>query len=139
MIYVNPDNKTSWGTQGVDAWYTGPSLNHYHCMKVFVPKTRNYVVSGSFDHFSQKGLLPDLVPSHHTIAVTDDLVETIQQIKKQNWDLLKKLGGALQQLSTEQTAQPQRVGTEATSEGGKATTEKVGRNRGWAPGHPRSP
>jgi hypothetical protein len=29
VIYESPEASTSWGSQGTNAWYVGPSLNHY--------------------------------------------------------------------------------------------------------------
>ena len=29
VVYQPPDNRTSWGPRGVDAWYCGPAFDHY--------------------------------------------------------------------------------------------------------------
>ncbi|KAL7483515.1 hypothetical protein ACHAW6_009162 [Cyclotella cf. meneghiniana] len=29
VIYESTDVRMSWGTQGLDAWYCGPALDHY--------------------------------------------------------------------------------------------------------------
>ena len=39
VLHKKPDNRGSWQYHGVEAWYVGPSLNHYRCFKCFVPST----------------------------------------------------------------------------------------------------
>ncbi len=53
VIYKSPKSRGSWGSHSTDAWYVGPSLNHYQCNHFFVPKTRAYRISGSAELFSQ--------------------------------------------------------------------------------------
>ena len=36
VIHDKPEQRTSWGFHGLDAWYTGPSLEHYRCVKCYV-------------------------------------------------------------------------------------------------------
>ena len=58
LIYLDPESRTSWGARGVDAWYCGPSLDHYRKCILNVPKKRSYRISGSFDLSPQNCLLP---------------------------------------------------------------------------------
>ena len=100
-------------------------------MKFFVPETKNYRVSGTFELFPQHCMLPDLSPADHAVAVKDELVESVQRLNKQEKrDLLQQLASALQQLATASPPPAQRVGTApatvggpAATEGGRATTE----------------
>merc|ERR1712155_1291 len=124
VIYIDPDGRTSWGVRGVDGWYVGPSLDHYRCMKFFVPETRNYRVSGTFDLFPQHCMLPDLSPADHAVAVKDELVESVQRLNKQEKkDLLRQIASTLQQLTADSPPPAQRVGTTPATEGGPAATE----------------
>ena len=58
LIYLDPESRTSWGARGIDAWYCGPSLDHYRNCILNVPETRSYLVSGFFDLSPQNCLLP---------------------------------------------------------------------------------
>jgi hypothetical protein len=58
VIYESPDTRTSWGYRGLDAWYCGPALDHYRNSRFFVPATKSYRMSGSFDLFPQHCILP---------------------------------------------------------------------------------
>ncbi len=39
VIYKAPKSQGSWASRGTDAWYVGPSMNHYNCNHFFIPKT----------------------------------------------------------------------------------------------------
>ncbi len=53
IIYKSPEAQGLWGTRGTNAWYLGPSVDHYQCNHYFVPKTRAYRISGSAKLFPQ--------------------------------------------------------------------------------------
>ena len=62
VLYLDPENRSSWGARCIDAWYCGPSNDHYRCNKLYVPETRSYHISGLFDLFPQHCSLPDMSP-----------------------------------------------------------------------------
>jgi hypothetical protein len=39
VIHEKVENRKSWSTHGTEAWYIGPSFEHYRCVKCFVPTT----------------------------------------------------------------------------------------------------
>ena len=39
ITQVKTAQRTSWGINGDDIWYVGPSHEHYRCVKVFHPNT----------------------------------------------------------------------------------------------------
>ena len=82
VIYEGPDNRTSWGARGTDAWYCSPSLDLYRNCNFYVPATRAYQMAGSFDLFPQHYLLPKFTPNQHASEVYDELVKSIQNMKK---------------------------------------------------------
>ena len=40
ISHAKPDKRASWDFNGEEGWYTGPSLNHYRCIKGYFPKTK---------------------------------------------------------------------------------------------------
>eukprot|EP00804_Cyclotella_cryptica_P022671 CCRYP_012468-RA/>CCRYP_012468-RA protein AED:0.28 eAED:0.27 QI:0/0/0/1/0/0/4/0/650 len=100
VIYESPTTRTSWGTRGLDAWYCGPAFDHYRNMKFYVPSTKAYRVSGSYDLFPQHCVLPTFTPAQHAN-------ETLDKPTKRK--LLKKIARALDILNT---TPEQRVATE---------------------------
>eukprot|EP00804_Cyclotella_cryptica_P017050 CCRYP_003285-RA/>CCRYP_003285-RA protein AED:0.19 eAED:0.21 QI:0/0/0/1/1/1/2/0/900 len=110
IIYESPTTRTSWGTRGLDAWYCGPAFNHYRNMKFYVPSTKAYRVSGSYDLFPQHCILPTFTPAQHTNEVHRELFESTQILDKPTKrKFLKKVAKALDILNT---TPEQRVATQ---------------------------
>ena len=70
VIYLDPDNRTSWGARGLDAWYCGPDFDHYRCCSFYVPETRAYRTTATFDLFPQHCSLPEFFTTSITINTT---------------------------------------------------------------------
>mmetsp|Transcript_14425 Transcript_14425/g.20585 ORF Transcript_14425/g.20585 Transcript_14425/m.20585 type:complete len:135 (+) Transcript_14425:239-643(+) len=39
MIHMKPEQRASWDPNAKLGWYIGPSMNHYHCLKWYLPQT----------------------------------------------------------------------------------------------------
>jgi hypothetical protein len=77
VIYKFPKSRGSWGSCGTDAWYVGPSLDHYRCNHFFVPETCAYRISGSTELFLQHCQVPFFMWNKHLQEVIDELVMKI--------------------------------------------------------------
>ncbi len=75
VVYKDGDTRGLWASRGVDAWYLGPSRDHYHCNLYCIPETRAYQISGSTELFPQHGQLPDMTPQQHFKELTNKLNE----------------------------------------------------------------
>ena len=73
IIYEAPAVCGSWASRGTDAWYLGPSKDHYRCNLFYVPKTRAYRISGSAELLPQHCQLPNLSRDEHLKALTEEL------------------------------------------------------------------
>ncbi len=80
VIYKSPAQRGSWGSRGVDAWYLGPSLDHYRCCHYFVPETCAYRISGSAELFPQHCQVPCLTTSKHLQVLTTEVVDTLSRL-----------------------------------------------------------
>eukprot|EP00804_Cyclotella_cryptica_P015897 CCRYP_006383-RA/>CCRYP_006383-RA protein AED:0.07 eAED:-0.04 QI:0/0/0/1/0/0/2/0/1375 len=119
IVYESPQGRASWGSRGLDAWYCGPSFDHYRNCKFYVPSTKSYRTSGSYDLFPQHCILPAFTPVQHTQEVYHELFESIQKLTvPTKHKFLKKIARALDILAT--TPHPTSPSTEGepTSEGG---------------------
>ena len=45
LVFNEPKTCTSWQTHAKDAWYIGPSMEHYRCYQFWTPETRGYSIS----------------------------------------------------------------------------------------------
>jgi hypothetical protein len=80
VIYETPQSRTLWGSRGTNAWYIGPSLNHYRCNHYFVPETRAYCISESAKLFPQHCQAPFLMCNDHLQEVITELVTTLNKL-----------------------------------------------------------
>ena len=80
VIYESPAQHGSWGSRGVDAWYLGPSLDHYRCCHYFVPETRAYRISGSAELFTQHCQVPYLTTREHLQGLKTEVVNTLKKL-----------------------------------------------------------
>jgi hypothetical protein len=80
VTYKVPKSCGSWASHGTDAWYVGPSMDHYQCNHFFVHETRAYRVSGSAKLFSQHCKVPFLMWNKHLQEVIDKLVTTLREL-----------------------------------------------------------
>ena len=81
VVYEAPAGRLSWGTRGVDHWYCGPAFDHYRNMRFYVPETRAYCTSASYNLFPQHCQLPTLTNQQHNKKVAQEWIESIQRLK----------------------------------------------------------
>jgi hypothetical protein len=77
IIYKSSNARGSWGSRGTDAWYLGPSVDHYRCNNYFVPEKRAYQISGSAELFPQHCQVPFLPEKDHLHKLTNKMVSTL--------------------------------------------------------------
>ncbi len=80
VIYEAPESWGSWASHGTDAWYVGPSLDHYQCNHFFVPDTQAYWISGSAKLFPQHCQVPFLLWNEHLQEVFDELATMLNKL-----------------------------------------------------------
>jgi hypothetical protein len=54
VVYKSPKTQGLWGSNGINAWCIGPSLDHYQCNNCFIPEMCAYWKSGSAKLFPQQ-------------------------------------------------------------------------------------
>ncbi len=75
IVYKDGNTHGSWASRGVDAWYLGPSEDHYRCDLYYIIETQAYRISGSTELFLQHCQLPDMTPHQHLRALMEELAE----------------------------------------------------------------
>jgi len=111
IIYEAPAVRGSWASLGTDAWYLGPSADHYQCNIYYVPETRAYRISGSAELFPQHCQVPNLSEHAHLKALTEKL-ETSTGIAAKTHKgrvIIIALGNAIKAILNPPDASEQRV------------------------------
>jgi hypothetical protein len=112
VIWENPTTRQSWAPRGIDAWYIGPSKEHYRLYKFYCPETQAIQVNGSAQFFPQHCKLPTLNPTQHAYAVADELFKSLEKLKKRKRKpLLQKIAIQLKAIVTNRPSLLPRVTT----------------------------
>jgi hypothetical protein len=99
VIWENPNAHGAWGPRGIDAWYLGPSKDHYRLYRFYCPETQAIRTNGTANCFSQHCKLPTLSPTQHVTTVADELFESLENIqKKKRKPLLQKIAKQLKAI-----------------------------------------
>ncbi len=117
IVYEDEDTRGSRASRGVDAWYLGPSQDHYRCDLYYIPETRAYQISGSAELFPQHCQLPDITPYQHLQELANDLTETaigVPDTPKQRQLLQQLEQGIKKLLAPPPNVEEQRVQEECT-------------------------
>jgi hypothetical protein len=81
-VYKDGDTQGLWALHGVDAFYMGPSKDHYRCNLYYVPDTKAYHVSGSTELFPQHCQVPLMTLHQHFLALMDELTKNTDLANK---------------------------------------------------------
>jgi hypothetical protein len=95
LVYDDPAVRASWAPHGTDAYYVGPALKHYRCLRFYMPGTRQYCVADTWR----------LYPMHCAIPTISDTERTIIQAA----DSLTAIGGTVPSSTSESIAQSQAI------------------------------
>jgi hypothetical protein len=80
IICKDLDTWASWAPHGLDAWYLGPSKDHYPCHHYDVLETKGYRISGSADLFPQHCKEPLYSHYSHIWELSTELQENLLTI-----------------------------------------------------------
>ena len=58
LVHLKPDQRASWAYHGEDGWYVGPSLEHYRCVKCYMPATARVRDVDTLQFFPNKVPIP---------------------------------------------------------------------------------
>lgn len=62
LVHLKPDQRTSWSYHGEEGWYVGPLLEHYCCVKCYMPATARVGDVDTLQFFQQKYPSPQRQP-----------------------------------------------------------------------------
>lgn len=78
LAHTSVEIRGSWDFRGVDAWYIGPSLEHYRCVKCFVPKTNSVIDCDTVEFFPHKLKFPEITHEAFLRQAISDIVYLLQ-------------------------------------------------------------
>ncbi len=81
LLHLKPDQRPSWGFHGEDGWYIGPSLEHYRCVKCFIPQTGREKDADTVEFFPHKIPFPIQTTESCLRQAATDIVELLRKRK----------------------------------------------------------
>jgi len=78
LIHLEADVRASWQNHGKDGWYIGPSMEHYRCVKCYVPTTGRERDADTISYFSKKVKFPKTTTEDHLRQAASDIVFILQ-------------------------------------------------------------
>jgi hypothetical protein len=78
LIHEKPDQRASWAPHAVDAWYIGPSLQHYRYHRTWVWASRHERVSDTVTWLPKPAPIPSPTIEELILATSETLLELLQ-------------------------------------------------------------
>ena len=79
LLFEPPDQRPSWGPHGIDAWYIGPTMEHYRCFKFYLPETNATRIGATAKFFPHHCKMPKLSSEDAATAAANDLIAALQK------------------------------------------------------------
>jgi hypothetical protein len=78
QMHVKPDDHLSWDTRSEPDFNLGTSMEHHHCFRVYVTRTRATRISDTVVFKHQYITSPMISPESHVVAAAQQLIMTLQ-------------------------------------------------------------
>ena len=82
IIHEKADKPASWGLHGRDGFYIGPSMEHYRCVKCFIPATNKKVDTDTVEFIPYLTPIPKTSTEDHLNQAVSDILAILQQQQK---------------------------------------------------------
>lgn len=84
LIHVKSEQRASWDYHGESGWYIAPALDHYRCLKCYVPKIRKVRISDTVQIIPNTVPIPTTNIDDHTRKTLNDLVHLLHAKTQKN-------------------------------------------------------
>ena len=75
LMYDDPASHASWAPHAIDNFYVGPSPDHYRCLHFYIPTTRRFRFSHTWQLYPMHSQVPMTSQPDIFIAATSDLLQ----------------------------------------------------------------
>ena len=81
IVHQKPATRLSWAYHGKIGWYIGPSLDHYRCVRVYMPSTHSVVIADTVEFLPERIAFPHSTTESYIKQTLRDL---LLLLKKKN-------------------------------------------------------
>ena len=99
LAYLDPDERLTFQTHGVDVYYVARSPFHYRLMKFYDPISRNFRTTGTYKLYPTHCKVPTLSTNDRTIMAAHDIAHELQSKLKDSTTKTVRHARIIQQLN----------------------------------------
>ena len=81
ILHSKPAQRKSWAFHGEQGWYIGPALQHYRCLRIYIPKTHAERITDTVQIIPKIIPIPNATLESHLTRTADDLLHLLQDKK----------------------------------------------------------
>ncbi|GFH47516.1 hypothetical protein CTEN210_03991 [Chaetoceros tenuissimus] len=78
VYHVKPDQRSTFGTRGKEAWYVGPAPEHYRCVTIFLPDTQREIQVDTVQYFPNRVPIPKSSKESLLLKSALDMLELLK-------------------------------------------------------------
>eukprot|EP00560_Eucampia_antarctica_P004750 CAMPEP_0197840406 /NCGR_PEP_ID=MMETSP1437-20131217/45590_1 /TAXON_ID=49252 ORGANISM="Eucampia antarctica, Strain CCMP1452" /NCGR_SAMPLE_ID=MMETSP1437 /ASSEMBLY_ACC=CAM_ASM_001096 /LENGTH=170 /DNA_ID=CAMNT_0043450015 /DNA_START=812 /DNA_END=1324 /DNA_ORIENTATION=+ len=78
LLHENTQNRGSWSPHGTEGWYIGPSLEHYRCVKSFIPNTYSKRDCDTVEFFPSKIVFSSMSTDNYLHQCLKDILSILK-------------------------------------------------------------
>jgi hypothetical protein len=78
VVHLKPDQRASWAYHGEEGWYVGPSMEHYRCVKCYLPSTARERDVDTLQFFPKKIPFPKISTEDYLKQAASDILSILQ-------------------------------------------------------------
>ena len=115
LLYLGPKQRDTWQTHAIDAWYTGPAMNHYRCYTLWIPEHKSQRIRRSAKFFLHTHKIPQISREARILVSARELTDALMskgntlQVPEPTRKALRDLSNIFMDVQPEKNMEPPRV------------------------------
>ena len=82
VVHLRADKRASWNYHGQEAWYIGPSMEHYQCVKCYFPDTKATRDAETVEFFPKEVPFPKTTSEDYLLQSASDILAILKSPPK---------------------------------------------------------
>jgi hypothetical protein len=89
VVHLKATNRASWEYHGEEGWYVGPSMEHYRCVKCFIPSTNRVRDADTVKFFPHQIPFPSTTTVDYLHQAANDISSLLKNPPKSSFPSLE--------------------------------------------------
>jgi hypothetical protein len=79
VVHLKPEQRASWAFHGEEGWYVGPSMEHYQCVKYFIPSSARECDVNTLRFFPNTVPFPNISTEDYLKQAASDILSILRK------------------------------------------------------------